>query len=275
MLTRNLLLASLMLAVGWMATASDGQNEPGKRSIKKEIVKVRLVTLDVAVFDGKDRTVPDLQAADFDLFVDGRRVPIDTFDPSCPSGGLESPRGGWTKAWAEPPAGAPEDPRRIIFVFDYLHLPGVKSTDGTPMMAHYIAIRQLMRALRELPEANEEIMLAVLDGGLRVEQPFTASRAATLATLARMEKDVTLYAGHFDHATEDPMFTGLNALIDLVDTVEGSKAAVIFTGGRGPGDLYDPDYRALGDHASLARVSFYPIDCSGLRDNGRAASPFR
>src|SRR5262245_36893825 len=272
--TRNLLLVSLILSGGWIAASPDEPQEPGKRSIKKEVVKVRLVTLDVAVFDAKDRTVSGLQASDFDLFVDGRRAVIDTFDPGCPSGGLEIPRAGWTSAWSEPQPGAGEGPRHVIFVFDYLHLPKVKSTDGTLLMAHTMAIKRLARALKELPEANEEIMLAVLDGGLRVEQPFTASRSETLATLARMEKDVTLYAGHFDHATEDPLFTGLNALVDLVDSVEGSKAAVIYTGGRGPGETYDRDYRALGDHAGLARVSFFPIDCSGLQDEGRNPFPF-
>src|SRR5262249_35972227 len=119
-------------------------------------------------------------------------------------------------------------------------------------------------------------MIAVLDGGLRVEQSFTASRERVLETLARMEKDVTLYAGFFDHVTEAPLFTGLGALVDLVDGIPGSKAAVIFTGGGGPDyRTYDHEYRALENHASLARVAFYPIDCSGLNEGGRKAFPFR
>jgi VWFA-related protein len=270
------LIAMMLLATGG-APLQAVDEPPPHQSGKKEVVTVRLVTMDVVVFDREDRTVSGLAAEDFDLFVDSRRVKVDTFDPACSAGGLESPRGGWTSRWTEPTgAGDGSDPRRVIFVFDYLHLSQVKSTDGTPLMAQTMSIRQLMRSLRDLPEAPaEEIMIAVLDGGLRVEQPFTAGRDHALATLGRMEKDVTLYAGHFGHVTEDPLFTGLNALVDLVDATSGSKAAVIFTGGIGPGESYDADYRALANHATMARVSFYPVDCSALNDNGRAAGPFR
>jgi VWFA-related protein len=266
----------ILLAASWAGAAAQTGTPPGpgERSIKKEVVKVRLVTLDVAVFDRDDRTAPDLQASDFELFVDGRRTAIDTFDPACAAGALEVPRAGWTGRWSEPGAAGAE-PRRVIFVFDYLHLSQVKSTDGTLLRAPYLAIRQLTRTLRELPGAREEIMIAVLDGGLRVEQPFTASRERTLETLARMEKDVTLYAGHFEHVTESPLFAGLSALIDLVDTIPGSKAAVIFTGGQGPGNAYDREYRALGNHAGLARVAFYPVDCSGLQAGEFTAYAFR
>ena len=268
------LITALLMAINGAPLPAAAEPPPHQTG-KKEVVTVRLVTMDVVVYDREDRTVPGLAAEDFDLFVDGRRVKVDTFDPFCGAGGLESPRAGWTSRWTEPP-GAASDPRRLIFVFDYLHLSQVKATDGTPLMAQTMSIRQLMRTLRDLPEApGEEIMIAALDGGLRVEQPFTAGRETALATLARMEKDVTLYAGHFGHVTEGPLFTGLNALVDLVDTTSGSKAAVIFTGGIGPGESYDADYRALANHAALARVSFYPVDCSGLQDNGRAASPFR
>src|SRR5262249_40359766 len=107
---------------------------PAERSMAKETVKVRLITLDIAVFDREERTVPGVQAEDFELFVDGRRLPIDTFDPACASGPQEMPKGGWAETWSEPRSVGGE-PRRIIFVFDYLHLTQVKSTDGTNMMA--------------------------------------------------------------------------------------------------------------------------------------------
>ena len=269
-----LVRASIVVAVASALTAAQEPEPPGHRSIKTEKVNVRLVTLDVVVFDRDDRTVPALVASDFELIVDGRRVGIDTFDAACPSGGLEAPRAGWTDRWSEAPAGG-DEPRRVIFVFDYLHLTQVRSSARTAVRTPYFAIRQLARALRSLPEAREEIMIAVLDGGLRVEQPFTSDRARTLQTLSRMENDVTLYAGHFDHPSEYPLFTGLNALVDVVDTIPGSKAAVIFTGGHGPGMDYDAEYRALGNHASLARVAFYPVDCSGLREGEFTGYPFR
>ena len=283
-LSRALGIPLVLAAVGGFFALSSAAPQPGGRSIAQEKVKVRLVTLDVVVFDQEDRTVPGLLAEDFELIVDGLREPVDTFDAACASGALDIPEGGWTENWSEPAAeGA--GPRRIIFVLDYLHLPDLRSSSaidpptptpgfrplpgagssmGTNQRAPFATIRQLARALRALPPSNEEIMIAVLDGGLRVEQPFTASRERALETLDRMEKDVTLYAGHFGHPSEDPLFSGLGALVDLVDTIPGPKAAVIFTGGRGPGNEYDRQYRALADHASLARVAFYPVDCTGL-----------
>ncbi|HET9481791.1 MAG TPA: VWA domain-containing protein [Candidatus Polarisedimenticolia bacterium] len=242
--------------------AARGEEQPPRDIGKKEHVEVRLVTLDVLVMDRSERTVPGLRAEDFTLVVDGRRVPIDTLDETC-AGAMDAPRAGRAATWSEP-AAADSEPRRIIFAFDYLHLPLIKSSTGIPLMAHTKAIKRISSTLREAPPGNEEIMIAVLDGGLRIEQPFSRDRAQTLDTLARMEMDVTLYAGHFDHATERPLIAGLSALVDLADTVPGSKALVLFTGGPGPDGRYDRDLRKLASHASLARVAFYPVDGSGL-----------
>ena len=261
-LRRYTLAAALASLVVDPPVVAQQGSEP-KDISKREVVKVRLVTLDVLVTDSKGRTVPGLSPADFRLIVDGKKVPVDTLDEYCPSGALERPRGGKTMAWTEPEDTSAE-PRRVMFVFDYLHLPYIKTDTGSPMMAHTLALKQLARTLRALPPGNEEILVAVLDGGVRIEQSFTSDRAETLATLARMEKDVTLYAGHFDHVTEDGLFRGLTALVDLVDTVRGSKALVLFSGGQGPSDRYGPYFRELRDHASLARVSIYPVDCKGL-----------
>lgn len=256
------LLLSAASAAGWSGTSAAREETP-RPVDRKEVVKVRLVTVDVVVVDGKDRTVGGLQASDFGLVVDGSLVDVDTVDETCVQEGMESPRGGWADQWSEP-ASAGSQTRRIVFVFDYLHLPLIRTDMGDRMMAHTVALKQLARTLRDLPPGNEEIMIAALDGGLRVEQPFSGDRVTTLATLARMENDVTLYAGHFDHVSEYPLFGGLEALVDLLDAVPGSKALVLFTGGAGPGGSYEREYRSLASHASLARVSFYPVDCKGL-----------
>jgi VWFA-related protein len=255
------LAAGLVTAL--LLGTSSAKEEPPPRDIGgKETITVRLVTTDVVVLDSEDRTVPGLRAEDFTLWVDGRKVAIDTVDQSC-AGALDAPRAGDPVSWPDAPStdGAP---RRILFAFDYLHLPAIKNDVGGPEFAHTKALQQLARTLRALPPGKDEYLVAVLDGGLRIEQPFTAVRERTLATLARMEKDVTLYGGHFTHVTERPLFTGLEALVDLADSVEGSKALVLFTAGGGPGTEYMMDLRSLASHASLARVAFYPVDCSGL-----------
>jgi VWFA-related protein len=245
--------------------------EPPRDIGRKETVTVRLVTVDAVVVDSQDRTVPGLTTDDFTLLVDGRRVPIDTLDESC-TGALEAPRAEQASAWPEPPPGP--EPRRILFVFDYLHLPLIQSDVGGPLMAHTKVLQEIRRTVEALPPGDEEILIAVLDGGVRIEQPFTPDRGRVLATLARMEKDVTLYAGNFQHVTERPLFAGLEALVDLADTVPGSKALVLFTGGSGPGPDHDTDLKVLAGHASLARVSIYPVDCAGLGTRLRRI-PFR
>lgn len=238
-----------------------------------ETVRVRLVTVDVVVKDRKDRAVPDLAAEDFELEVDGKPVKVDTLDLTCPAGAAESPRAGKIRDWTEPPTGT-DAPRRVVLAFDYLHLPILPCPfDGPgdpPCMMHTQVLNHVQRSLRDSPQGDEEIMIVALDGALRVEQAFTRDRSLILETLQRMEKDITLWAGHFDHVTEKPLFNGLQILVDVLDLVPGSKALVLFTGGPGPGDSYDPDFRRLTDLASLARVAFYPIDCQGI--TGR---PFR
>src|SRR5215831_16297654 len=99
----SLTLAASTGASTGSATTPSANSGSADRSILKETVKVRLTTLDVAVFDREDRTVPGLHAEDFDLLVDGRRVPIDTFDPTC-AGALEMPKSGWVGNWSEPNA---------------------------------------------------------------------------------------------------------------------------------------------------------------------------
>jgi len=244
---------------------TDDASQPRPLDLKtQESVKVRLVTLDVVVRDRKDHVVPDLKAEDFELVVDGKPVRVDTLDLTCSSGALDGPRVGKLDEWAEP-LSDDSAPRRVVLAFDYLHLPELPCPfSDDRCLVHTEVLKYLQRTLKNAPQGNEEIMVVALDGALRVEQPFTRDRALVLEALNRMERDVTLYAGHFDHVNEKPLFNGLEILVDVLDQVPGSKALVMFTGGPGPGEHYDPDFRHLTDKAALARVSFYPIDCQGL-----------
>ena len=275
------LIAGLLLAP--RAVSRSENEEPRPLDLgTQENVKVRLVTVDVVVLDDQERAIPDLTIDDFEIEVDGQPTKVDTLDMTCPLGFTDSPRAGQLAHWIEPkvaePAAAGQTaigslPRRVVLVFDYLHLPLIPCpfpTDGGACMAHTQVLKLFKRILPKLPEGNEEIMVAVLDGALRIEQTFTRDRTEVLDALSRMDKDVTLYAGHFAHSTEKPLFNGLQVLVNLLDVVPGSKAVVLFTGGSGPGDFYDPQFRTLTDQASLARVVFYPIDCQGL-----TGKPFR
>ena len=232
---------------------------------KTEKVEVRLVTVDVLVLDGRDRTVPDQKAEDFELTVDGGSVPVDTLDATCSEGAAEDPRGLRVGAHSEPPIDS-EVPRRIVFALDYLHLPYLPCPDigPGPCLTHTRALEVLRRFIRDRTQGNEEIMVAVLDGGLRVEQTFTRDRAQVLQTLERIEYDITLWNGHFEHITERPFFGGLEALLEILDAVPGTKAVVLFSGGTGPGLTYDSYFRTLSALASNVRAAIYPVDCMGL-----------
>lgn len=263
------ILAGIILSTGLGALPVEKAPEaPSQTPVdigKAESVEVRLVTVDVIVLDKDDRTVPGLTADDFDLEVDGMSREVDTLDETCPEGAAGRPLAGHLADRKEL-AATGEAPRRIVFAFDYLHLTELPCADGDsrPCLVHTEVLSKLQRALRDQAQGDEEIMIVVLDGALRVEQPFTRDRAQVIETLARMKNDITLWAGHFQHLNETGLFSGLETLVELLDIVPGSKAMVLFSGGAGPSDSYDRDYRRLTDLAALARVSFYPIDCQGL-----------
>ena len=126
-----------------------------------------------------------------------------------------------------------------MFLFDYLHLatlpcPG-DPRERTPCLYHARALAQLRDRLAASDLEGEEVMVAVLNGELRIELPFTTDRAAVLAALDRMEDDASLFAGHFAHMDEDPLFRGLFSLLELLQTGPGPTGVVLFTAGNGPG----------------------------------------
>jgi VWFA-related protein len=259
-------LLGLLLASGEGTPAQEEELQRPRDIGKVEKVEVRLVTIDVLVLDGEDRARGGLARGDFELRVDGEPRAIDTLDVDCSEEVLEEPRptarfGGWEAADIETAA-----PRRIVFALDYLHLPQLPCPDMTrgPCMFHTRVLEDLRRVVPWKMQAGENVMVAALTGGLRVEQPFTGEVAEVLRTLERMEYDVTLWAGNFDHLTEAPLFRSLETLVDVLGEVPGPKAVVLFSGGQGPGLDYDEDYRQLASRAAGARVSFYTVDCLGL-----------
>jgi VWFA-related protein len=253
----------VITAVG--GNPADDDSRP-RETDKTETVEVRLVTVDLVVLDENDRTVPGLGPEDFRVTVDGRPVAVDTLDSRCTGDPVEDPRGGagpgeWTADGLES-----DEPRRLVFALDYLHLPILPCPDLTsgPCNLHSRVLEELERVIPERMEDGDEVMIAALTGGLRIEQPFTTDSREVSRTLERMAYDVTLLAGNFAHLTEFPLFESLEALVDVLGTVPGPKGVVMFSGGSGPGIAYDNDYRALASRAAAARVSFYTVDCLGL-----------
>lgn len=256
--TRTAVALVATLICSSIATAAEKTKDQDPLEIKRsESVEVRLVTLDVVVTDREGKTVPDLQTADFELTVDGVPTRVDTLDATCPSGPAAMPLAGHLADWKEPPTGE-NSPRRIVLAFDYLHI-----ARADPVLPAAV-LHYLQRKLPSAPQGLEEIMVVVFDGALRVEQPFTRDREEVLRTLRRMDHDVTLYGGYFEHSTEGPFFNGLQSLLDLLDLVPGTKALVLFSAGNGPGPFYDPSFLKVAERATSARTSIYPVSCEGL-----------
>lgn len=249
-------LCTALLAASLAAGVAAAQREtPLETDPLREEVEVRLVLVDVVVLDRADRTVPDLRLEDFEVIVDGKPLPIDTLDVGCPAGGVDDPIGVPNPKKRQPPAG-PRVDRKIVLAFDYLHL------------AHFHRVEMLDNARRMMRSASvpgEQILVAALNGGLRIEQPFTADRDAVERTLKRMQYDVTLFQPDFRHLTEEPFFTGMQALFAVLETVPGPKAVVLFSNNPGTTSaVEDLGFARLAASASDARCSIYPVHADGL-----------
>jgi VWFA-related protein len=215
---------------------------------REEQVEVRLVLLDALVHDRKGRSVADLSADEFILFVDGKQVEIAAIDLRCPLGPAEGRSVGRGVA---PPA---QGGSRIVLAFDYYH-----------MVSPVEAIERMKETIRERYIAGDELMVLSIGQTVRIEAPFTSDAAEILGTLDRMESDVDLYGGAYDRLTEFRFFERFDAVFDLLERIPGHKAVVLLSGPFEPdGFNHDVAYRKLAARAAAARVAVYPVDSSGL-----------
>jgi hypothetical protein len=77
-----------------------------------------------------------------------------------------------------------------------------------------------------------------------------------------MEYDISLWKESFSHQTERGFLRGMTALFDVLGTVPGPKAVVMFSAMRDtPLDL---EFAELAAIASTSRCSLYPVDTGGL-----------
>ena len=76
---------------------------------------------------------------------------------------------------------------------------------------------------------GEQIMVAALNGGLRIEEIFTEDRHRIERALKRMQYDITLWQPDFFHLTDEPFFSGIQALFAVLESVPGPKAVVLFS----------------------------------------------
>ena len=248
------LSAPLVIAALLVAPAShpeDPTPEPVASGIVEK-VEVKLVLLDVLVLDRRDHTVPSLGREDFEIYVDGRPVAIESVDVDCPAGATPDVRPGDGPATT---VAEMSSPRRIVHVFDYYHIDSAART-----------LEQAREAVRRHSRDGDEQMLVAIGPGLRIEQGFTSDLAVLDRGLERMHGDLGLYGANLGRLTERRFYQRVESLMDFLERVDGSKVVVLYSGPfLDDGFDYDPEFRRIAALSARARVALYPVDSGGLR----------
>lgn len=253
MLPTLLLIAGFFLPALAQQPGSEQKQEPLDVDVKEE-VQVRLVLIDTVVVDKQGRTVPGLTRDDFEIQVGGELVPVNTLDEHCDAGALDEPRGVRHPRKREQVV-SPDAARKIVLVLDYQHLAHIERA---------MILEEAMEFVRHTAAGGDEIMVVALTGSIRLEQRFTRDRDEVLASLERMEYDISLWAQDFYHLTEEGFFFGLQSLVTFLETVPGHKSIVFFSNLGSQTDAHDLDFASLSAAAASARCSFYPVQSTGL-----------
>jgi VWFA-related protein len=222
---------------------------------KTERSEVRLVLLDTVVVDSDGQPVAELEREDFEIRSGGEAWTPEVFENHCELQTVEQPMTADRKT----------SPRRIVLLFDYLHL---------PMIPREWSLDTAKKMVKEGKTNGDEVMVAALTGGLRIEQPFTTDSRKVLASLKRMQKDVSLWNGNFSHMSETGFVSGITSLFDVLATAStGPKAVVLFSS---MADVpLDLEFENIAAIAAVSRTALYTVDPSGLQppDVSRARPP--
>ena len=244
-------IVTATLAIGLMlagSTRAFGQSaEQPQPADNTESVEVNLTIIDTVALDRRGKPVRDLTVDDFELIVDGKFVPVDTFDAHC----------GFRSGEEDVPfvatAGAVQGPPKIVLALDYLHLSPIEWVVAIDRMKDMV-LREGIDGFR--------MMLVALTGAVRVEQSLTDDSEAVLASLDRMQNDPTLAVPDFYHQNSFVFLRGLTALFDLLGSKPGNKAVVLFSAMK---DVpLDAQFERIAATAAASRCSIYPVDVRGL-----------
>ena len=261
-----LVLLAYFLNVGPFAVANSQSDPPPVPIDKEEKVEVRLVQVDLMVFDRQDRAVGGLGKDDFTLLIQNRPVEIDTLDHICdPDEQVET-----VDPEAAPSPGHTSIPRTVL-LFDNYHMD----------MGDRIAALRHAGKIVDSPALNQsgEVMVAVLTDGLRVLQPFTTDPAKLSAALASMQEDVTIWARIFEPPyrplTDQGYFEDLGRLMNVLMGYDGLKTVVMFSSFLGKSDQDDLWYLDVAHRAAESRTLLYPVYARGVEppDASRATEP--
>lgn len=190
----------LALPPFWGAALAAGQGAPDQ-PVEEELpvrtapaleerIETRLVLVPVVVTDRDRQPVHGLSRDDFDLRVDGKAVPIQTFDPPppapiapaasppAPAAGLSPPQA------AHEPAAAQPVPAHVALAIDLYQ---------TRLPHMTMAIHMVRTVLKKAWPAQVQTALFVLTHGrMRTEVPFTQSAENLAQGLSRLDRQTAL-----------------------------------------------------------------------------------
>ena len=239
-----LFVASVMLLGGMPAGGQTPELDPADIG-KSEAVEVRYILIDTLVESQLGNTVPGLSKSEFQLSVDGTIHEIQSVDVFCDAGALAPPTKLASGEYPEPVDGD----RKIVIVVDYYHL---DQLDRRRVLDETAAM------LRDRKTPNEQVMIAAIAEGLRIEQRFTKDLDEILDTLHRMNYDVTLFATETRGKVGKEYFEAIATLMDVLEAYDGPKAVLLQSAVKSRGDLKQSGLDDIIERAAMSRTSFYP-----------------
>lgn len=144
-------------------------------------VKVELVLIEVFVTDKKGNFIDDLTINDFEIYEDGRRVPIQYFN-LVKTLRKENEKKEETRDVSSPPLRE----KRLAVIFD--------SINTNPIFL-FRAMPEIERMLKSLSERAKEIAIIELNQkyGMRVIQPFSSVKSFNLKRLSEFKGEIFKY----------------------------------------------------------------------------------
>ena len=238
-------LGVALIVWSFVAATPVGAQAPADPGLE-ESVDVRLILIETLALNQSGGTIPKLDPDSIQLTIGETLTSIHSIDANCPGGPMADPvalTGGSTRA------PAPDVPRKIVFLFDYLHL---------TMRDRDRVVEQAQEMVRQGMTPKEEIMVSALSDRLRVEQRFTADTDEVVESLKRMQYDSSLFGRDHRATPGEAYLEALSTLMDVLSQYDGPKVVLLFSAAESRGDVYREWFDDVAQRAASGRTAIYP-----------------
>ncbi len=219
------------------------------------------MTVEVTALDGKERPLPNLKKEDFQLYEDGKKQEIATFDEVNADTRISDSNQPLSKTGI-----APRKTVIIIFMDNRLLPQNAKRSRDSAE-----------RYVKKHMNARDLFAVASYKTEMKIHQNFTGDKSQALAAIAR-SKDSEDARHHED------LLLSLEAINKSVENLKGQKSALIYEESKivqtGLSTIdwaeYDRGCKEVVKSARKANVVYYTIDPSGLDESpmfGAGLSP--